>query len=71
MISQRQPASEVPPGCSGARGPGAATAAFRTLRREGRPAPTATPPYWPAVVPILTSTRDGGPRFGVTSPFTV
>src|SRR6478672_12594387 len=69
MISQRQPASEVPPGCRrGARGPGAATAAFRTLRRS-----LARSHRDAALLArggaLLTSTRDDGPRFGVNGLF--
>ena len=67
MISQRQPASEVPPGCRrGARGPGAATAAFRTLRRSLARSHRDAALLARGGAPLLTSTRDGGPRFGVT-----
>src|SRR6185437_7633772 len=70
MAKDDLPASaskRVPPGCRrGARGPGAATAAFRTLRRSLARSHRDAALLARGGAPLLTSTRDGGPRFGVT-----
>ena len=72
MAKDDLPASaskRVPPGCRrGARGPGAATAAFRTLRRSLARSHRDAALLARGGAP-LTSTRDDGPRFGVNGLF--